>query len=154
MANFKYEQGKNGCSLTNQEPCNDQFMYSTLSSWVGIGKEAEAHIRLTPVTTPTKQIPQSLTNAQQITVTPADEQKQKEENEVQAPVVGDAGTCQEFPPVVINAMIGIITALLISIVSMYVYYLNAKKQKENETKVEENNKDFDSIINDSPAVAK
>lgn len=42
MANFKYEQGENGCSMTNQEQCNDQFMYSTLSSWVGIGKEAEA----------------------------------------------------------------------------------------------------------------
>jgi len=49
MANFKYEQGENGCSMTNQEQCNDQFMYSTLSSWVGIGQEAQAQIKLTPV---------------------------------------------------------------------------------------------------------
>ena len=49
MANFKYEQGEGSCSVHDQHKCDDQFLYSTLSSWVGMGPEAQAHIKLTPV---------------------------------------------------------------------------------------------------------
>lgn len=40
MANFKYEQGEDSCSIQNDTKCTDEFLYSTLSSWVGIGQEA------------------------------------------------------------------------------------------------------------------
>jgi hypothetical protein len=49
MSNFKYEQGEEGCSIQKGELCNDQFLYSTLSSWIGYGQETQAEIKLTPV---------------------------------------------------------------------------------------------------------
>lgn len=49
MSNFMYEQGEESCSIQNDTKCSDEFLYSTLSSWVGIGQEAQAQIKLTPV---------------------------------------------------------------------------------------------------------
>ena len=51
MSDFKYDQGEESCSIANEAKCKDEFLYSTLSSWVGIGQEASAHIKLTPVAT-------------------------------------------------------------------------------------------------------
>lgn len=42
MADFKYEQGEDSCSMNNNSKCSDEFVYSTLSSWVGIGQESSA----------------------------------------------------------------------------------------------------------------
>jgi len=56
MANFKYEQGEDSCSIQNNNKCTDEFLYSTLSSWVGIGQEAKAQIRLTPIVGPATQL--------------------------------------------------------------------------------------------------
>jgi hypothetical protein len=42
MADFKYEQGEDSCSMNNSSKCSDEFVYSTLSSWVGIGQESSA----------------------------------------------------------------------------------------------------------------
>ena len=70
MANFKYEQGEDNCSIQNKGKCNDEFLYSTLSSWVGIGQEAQAQIRLTPV--PSKFNSQVMTqSSSQMVVTPS-----------------------------------------------------------------------------------
>jgi len=49
MENFKYEQGKDSCSPDNQYVCNDEFLYTTLSSWIGLGEEFEQQIKLNPV---------------------------------------------------------------------------------------------------------
>jgi len=49
MTNFKYDQGEAGCSIHNSDVCNDAIIYSTMSSWVGVGQESKAMIKLTPV---------------------------------------------------------------------------------------------------------
>lgn len=35
MKNFKYEQGEVACSDENKHVCDDEFLYTTLSSWIG-----------------------------------------------------------------------------------------------------------------------
>ena len=63
------------------------------------------------------------------------------------------GTCQGVPPAVINVMIGIATVMVLVMVSMGVYYVNAKKQQENKRVAQEASKDFDSII-ENPVAAE
>ena len=41
MENFKYEQGENACTNDNEDTCDDEFLYTTLSSWIGHGSEFE-----------------------------------------------------------------------------------------------------------------
>lgn len=81
----------------------------------------------------------------QIIVTPEVEEIQPAEQEEKAPVaVADAGSCSDFPPAVINAMIGITATLVLVIVGMGAYYVSAKKQQQNK-RTAEGAKDFDSI---------
>jgi len=49
MENFKYEQGDNACAKDNKEVCDDEFLYTTMSSWIGLGTEFEQQIKLNPV---------------------------------------------------------------------------------------------------------
>jgi len=95
MANFKYDQGEEVCSRDNIKSCNDEFLYSTLSSWVGIGRETTAEIKLTPVAGPAIAIENlsSTTTTEEIKVTPTVEQKQDEEDEVKAPVATESREC-------------------------------------------------------------
>lgn len=149
MSDFKYEQGEKGCSLQNGDKCSDEFLYSTLSSWVGIGQEASAQIKLTPVPMSAPQAyiasESKVAAPTEIMVTPVDEQK---EEETEAPVIAAGKSCQQFPQEVINVMIGLIALLVISIVAMYGYYLHAKKAKDNKA-TEEANKDFDAIVDNN-----
>lgn len=48
MKNFSYDQGKTPCTKATSARCKDSFDYTTMSSWVGKGVEAEAGITLTP----------------------------------------------------------------------------------------------------------
>jgi len=61
-------------------------------------------------------------------------------------MMNGAGTCKDFPPAVINAMIGITSILVLAIISMGAYYVYAKKKQEKKKTVQEANKDFDSIV--------
>lgn len=89
-----------------------------------------------------------------IDLTPIEEASVEEDTK--APVAGNMtegpGTCQDFPPAVINTMIGITATLMLVIVSMGVYYTHAKKQQEGK-RTAEDNKDFDSIV-ENPAAAE
>lgn len=151
MANFKYEQGEESCSIQDKSKCDDEFLYSTLSSWVGIGQEANAQIKLTPVIASLSQPVDTMTqSSSQIVVAPVIEAKQEEEAPAQetAPVVVDAAapaTCSDFPPAAINAMIGVTATLALAIVGMGAYYVSAKKQQEKKRAAEAGNKDFDAI---------
>lgn len=161
MSNFKYDQGKESCSIQDDSKCTDEFLYSTLSSWVGIGQESSAQIKLTPVAA-SASMPVAdavAPAASKATAAPVIEENLEElklDEEEKAPAAGmmnAPGTCQDFPPAVINAMIGIATALVLLIVSMGVYYVHAKKQQENKRTAEENNKDFDAIV-ENPVAAQ
>ena len=48
MKNFQY-QGDVPCVAGESKGCEDAFSYSTMSSWVGTGYEAESEINLTPM---------------------------------------------------------------------------------------------------------
>ena len=160
MSNFKYDQGKESCSIQDDSKCTDEFLYSTLSSWVGIGQEASAQIKLTPVTasasmpvTDAVAPAASKATAAPVVEENLEELKLDEEEKEPAAVMNAPGTCQDFPPAVINAMIGIATALVLLIIGMGVYYVHAKKQQENKRTAEENNKDFDAIV-ENPVAAQ
>lgn len=60
MSSFKYDQGDEVCFTDNSSSCEDEFLYSTMSSWVGHGKETSAEIRLTPGEGPEISIDNSL----------------------------------------------------------------------------------------------
>lgn len=87
-------------------------------------------------------------------MTPIEEEPVEEDTK--APIAGSMmegpGTCQDFPPAVINVMIGITATLMLVIVSMGVYYIHAKKQQEGK-RTAEANKDFDAIV-ENPAAAE
>ena len=48
MADFEYKQGEIACSFENNQVCEDDFLYTTMSSWVGVGKESYTQIQLSP----------------------------------------------------------------------------------------------------------
>jgi len=159
MANFKYEQGEETCSIQDKSKCDDEFLYSTLSSWVGTGQEASAQIKLTPVIASLSQPVATMTQSSaQIVVAPVIEAPQGGESQAQetAPVVADGAapaTCSDFPPAAINAMIGVTATLLLAIVGMGAYYVSAKKQQEQKRAAQGADKDFDAIA-DSPVAGE
>lgn len=124
--------------------CDDEFLYSTLSSWVGIGEESSADIRLTPVAgkAPVVNTPAA---SQNIQVTPDVEQKEQEEKEVKAAAVVNS-ECNDVPADVVNAMIGVVALMAIACVCLAAYLMHASKKKENEKVALEANKDFDSVV--------
>jgi len=117
-----------------------------LSSWVGIGKETTAEIKLTPVAGPAFAVENLSSSPEEIKVTPTVEQKQDEENEVKAPVTTESGECQDFSPAFINAIIGITSLLALIVISQAAYYMYAKKQQAGKKAAEEANKDFDAVV--------
>lgn len=105
-----YEQGKESCANHFYDKCNDDFTYQTRSSWIGIGEEAIASIKLTPVFGPKAA-------ESQIIVTPIIEQKQEEELNVAAPAVTQTMGCKLFPQAMINVEIGIFATLVVIVLA-------------------------------------
>lgn len=156
MSSFKYEQGEEGCSLSNEASCKDTILYSTLSSWVGTGQEASAQIRLTPVVAASPspaQIETPSASKSQAAAAPELQELKEEEKEELAPVVdmAEEAGCSTMPPVVINILIGVASMLGLVTVSLLGYYMYAQKQRESKKTAEEANKDFDAIAENNVA---
>lgn len=136
MKNFKYEQGEESCSILNQDLCKDKFLYSTLSSWVGNGKEVSAQIKLKPVQDKivTSFDAQEVDSAKEITAAPVIldlPEEEEAEVEILSPVVDvSAKGCQDLNPSIVPVMIAIISVLTVLAISMGAYYMYLKNQFE------------------------
>lgn len=151
MSNFRYDQGENGCSIENQNTkCSDEFLYSTFSSWVGIGQETTAKIRLTPVSNARTPLQEAIVSPSEIAVAPLSPdfaQTKEEENEVKAPVGAEtAKKCKERNPMFLNVMIGILFMMILVLVSVTGYCIHVKKAMEKKRVAREANKDFDAVV--------
>lgn len=104
-----------------------------MSSWVGLGSEFEQQIRLNPVKVESSEDAQFIASPNiqedQIEVIP-DMENIQELNDQREPVVDvSSSNCKEYPHMLVNFMIGLLTIMVSAFIAMMVYISHLQKQK-------------------------